>query len=70
MKLFTWEGEVDTILSPMDSLKYTKQILHAGFMSFEPQTGYIKAWVGGINQDLNFKVYIMPVGAFTWVSLN
>jgi len=49
MKLFTWEGEVDTILSPMDSLKYTKQILHAGFMSFEPQTGYIKAWVGGIN---------------------
>jgi hypothetical protein len=28
------------------------------------------SWVGGINQDLNFKVYIMPVGAFTWVSLN
>lgn len=49
MKLFSWEGEIDTVLSPMDSLKYIKQILHTGFMSFEPQTGHIKAWVGGIN---------------------
>jgi len=49
MKLFSWNGEIDTTLSPMDSLKYCKQILHAGFMSFEPQTGHIKAWVGGIN---------------------
>jgi penicillin-binding protein 1A len=37
------------MLSPMDSLKYSKQTLHTGFMSFEPQTGHIKAWVGGIN---------------------
>ena len=51
MKLFSWEGDIDTILSPMDSLKYTKQILHTGFMSFEPQTGHIKAWVGGINHS-------------------
>lgn len=49
MKIFSWEGDIDTLLSPMDSLKYTKQILHTGFMSFEPQTGHIKAWVGGIN---------------------
>ncbi|MEY2925314.1 MAG: hypothetical protein RLZZ337_1864 [Bacteroidota bacterium] len=49
MKLFSWNGEIDTVLSPMDSLKYCKQILHTGFMSFEPQTGYIKAWVGGID---------------------
>lgn len=49
MKLFSWEGDIDTLLSPMDSLKYTKQILHTGFMSFEPQSGHIKAWVGGIN---------------------
>lgn len=48
-KLFSWNGEIDTIISPLDSLKYTKQILHTGFMSFEPQTGHIKAWVGGIN---------------------
>mgnify|MGYP003872690019 FL=1 len=51
MKLFSWKGDIDTILSPMDSLKYTKQILHTGFMSFEPQTGHIKAWVGGINHS-------------------
>ncbi|MFT6112009.1 MAG: penicillin-binding protein 1A [Bacteroidia bacterium] len=49
MRLFSWNGDIDTMLSPMDSLKYTKQILHTGFMSFEPQTGHIKAWVGGIN---------------------
>lgn len=49
MKLFSWKGDIDTVLSPMDSLKYCKQILHTGFMSLEPQTGYIKAWVGGIN---------------------
>jgi penicillin-binding protein 1A len=49
MKLFSWQGDIDTVLSPMDSLKYIKQILHTGFMSFEPQTGHIKAWVGGIN---------------------
>lgn len=51
MKLFSWKGDIDTILSPIDSLKYTKQILHTGFMSFEPQTGHIKAWVGGINHS-------------------
>jgi len=49
MTIFSWKGDIDTTLSPMDSLKYSKQILHTGFMSFEPQTGHIKAWVGGIN---------------------
>lgn len=49
MRIFTWEGEVEKTMSPMDSLKYYKQILHTGFMSFEPQTGHVKAWVGGIN---------------------
>jgi penicillin-binding protein 1A len=49
MSLFSWKGDIDTVLSPMDSLRYVKQILHTGFMSFEPQTGFIKAWVGGIN---------------------
>lgn len=49
MTLFSWDGNVDTVLSPIDSLRYCKQILHTGFMSMEPQTGYIKAWVGGIN---------------------
>ena len=51
MKLFSWKGDIDTMVSIMDSLKYTKQILHTGFMSFEPQSGHIKAWVGGINHS-------------------
>jgi len=49
MKVFTWQGEKDTVLSPWDSIKYAKHYLQTGFMSMEPQTGYIKAWVGGIN---------------------
>jgi len=49
MRLFSWEGEIDTVLSPIDSIKYSKYILHAGFMAMEPGTGHVKAWVGGIN---------------------
>ena len=49
MTIFTWKGEKDTVMSPMDSIKYYKGYLQTGFMSVEPQTGYIKAWVGGIN---------------------
>lgn len=42
-------GMIDTLLSPLDSIKYTKSIIHAGLMSMEPQTGHVKAWVGGID---------------------
>src|SRR5690606_34436035 len=49
MKVFSWEGEKDTILSPMDSLRYYKHFLHAGFMTMDPHSGAIKSWVGGIN---------------------
>lgn len=49
MTLFTWDGEKDTTMTPMDSIRYAKSYLQTGFMSMEPQTGYIKAWVGGIN---------------------
>ncbi len=49
MNLFTWKGNVDTVMTPMDSIKYTKLFLRNALMSMEPQTGYIKAWVGGIN---------------------
>ncbi|MEM9417261.1 MAG: penicillin-binding transpeptidase domain-containing protein, partial [Bacteroidota bacterium] len=48
-KLFSWEGEIDAVISPIDSLKYTKRLLHTGFMAMNPHTGHIKAWVGGIN---------------------
>lgn len=49
MKVFTWDGVKDTTLSPMDSLRYYKHFLHTGFMSMDPNSGYIKTWVGGIN---------------------
>ena len=49
MKIFTWAGERDTIMTPIDSILYYKHILQTGMMSMEPQTGHIKVWVGGIN---------------------
>jgi penicillin-binding protein 1A len=49
MTIFTWRGNVDTLMTPMDSIKYNKLILRNSMMSMEPKTGYIKAWVGGIN---------------------
>ncbi len=49
MTVFTWKGEKDTIMTPLDSIRYYKHFLQAGLMSMEPQTGNIKAWVGGIN---------------------
>ena len=41
--------EVDTIMTPMDSMRYYKSFLRTGMMSMEPQTGHVKAWVGGVN---------------------
>lgn len=49
MKVFGWKGEFDTLLSPMDSIRYYKFFLQSGLMSVEPTTGYVKAYVGGIN---------------------
>lgn len=50
MKVFDWKkGTKDTLMSPYDSIKYYKTFLRSGLLSVEPQTGHIKAWVGGIN---------------------
>lgn len=49
MTIFTWKGEKDTTMTPMDSIRYYKSFLQSGLMAMEPQTGNIKAWVGGIN---------------------
>ncbi len=50
MKVFSYtRGEIDTVMTPLDSIKYYKYFLQCGFMSMDPRTGYIKAWVGGIN---------------------
>lgn len=49
MRVFTWNGPVDTVMTPWDSLIYVKKFLNAGLMSVETGTGYVKAYVGGIN---------------------
>jgi penicillin-binding protein 1A len=47
MSIFNWDGEIDTVMSPMDSIRYHKSILQTGMMSMDPKTGFVKAWVGG-----------------------
>ncbi len=49
MRVFSWNGDIDTLMTPYDSIRYYKKFLQAGLMSMEPNTGHIKAWVGGIN---------------------
>lgn len=51
MKVFAWNAnrEKDTVLSPLDSIKYMRGFVHTGFMAMDPATGEVKAWVGGIN---------------------
>lgn len=51
MSVFSYEGEKDTIMTPMDSIRYYKHFLRAGFMSMDPTTGYVKAYVGGPNYN-------------------
>jgi len=54
MSVFSWDGDIDTIMTPMDSMLYYKGFLQAGFLSMEPRTGHVKAYVGGINY-MHFK---------------
>jgi penicillin-binding protein 1A len=53
MKIFSWSGndkhELDTVMTPIDSIKYHKQLLQTSFAAMDPRTGEVKAWVGGIN---------------------
>lgn len=49
MRVFSWKGIIDTTMTPRDSILYYKSFLNAGMMSMTPQTGEVKAWVGGIN---------------------
>ncbi|QIE59967.1 penicillin-binding protein [Rasiella rasia] len=64
MRIFTWANKdryIDTIMTPMDSLRYYKSILRAGMMSMDPQTGEVKAWVGGADYK-NFKYDMVRTG--------
>ena len=49
MTIFSWGGEIDTVMTPRDSIRYYKKFLRTGMMSMVPQTGEVRAWVGGNN---------------------
>lgn len=55
MRVFSWNGDIDTIMTPNDSIRYYKNLLRAGLLSIEPTTGFVKAWVGGV--DFNYFAY-------------
>ncbi|MEA3445702.1 MAG: transglycosylase domain-containing protein, partial [Bacteroidota bacterium] len=61
MKVFSWQGDIDTVMTPMDSINYYLHFLQAGFMSMNPQTGHVKAYVGGIDYR-HFKYDHVKVG--------
>ena len=65
MEIFAWEkgkySEIDTVMKPMDSMRYYKSFLRPAMMSMDPQTGHVKAWVGGMNYK-HFKYDMVKQG--------
>lgn len=61
MKVFSWKGDIDTIMTPLDSVKYHKQFLRTGFVAMENKTGNVKAYVGNINYSY-FKYDMVNLG--------
>jgi penicillin-binding protein 1A len=61
MTIFSWKGDIDTLMRPIDSVKYYKLLLRNSLMSMEPQTGHVKAWVGGTNFEY-FKYDQVKIG--------
>lgn len=61
MKVFSWKGEIDTLMTPWDSIRYHKGFLRAGFMAMSPLTGHVKAYVGGPNFS-HFKYDMVSTG--------
>lgn len=61
MTVFTYHGDIDTVMSPMDSIRYVKSFLRAGFMSMDPRNGAVKAYVGGIDFS-HFKYDMVTLG--------
>ena len=60
MSVFTYHGDIDTVMTPLDSIRYVKSFLRAGFMSMDPKTGAVKAYVGGL--DYSHFMYDMVMG--------
>jgi len=61
VELFTWRGDIDTLMKPIDSILYSKMMLRNSLMSMDPTTGYVKAWVGGTDFE-HFKYDQVKVG--------
>lgn len=61
LSIFTWRGDIDTLMKPIDSVKYYKMLLRNAMMAMDPQTGLVKAWVGGINYE-HFKYDQVKMG--------
>ncbi|MBC7567207.1 MAG: transglycosylase domain-containing protein [Pedobacter sp.] len=61
LTIFTWKGNIDTLMKPIDSVKYYKMLLRNSMMAMDPQTGFVKAWVGGINYE-HFKYDQVKMG--------
>lgn len=61
MKVFSWRGEIDTTMTPLDSIRYHKRFLRAGFMAMDTHSGFVKAYVGGINYNY-FKYDMVNTG--------
>jgi penicillin-binding protein 1A len=61
MRVFSWNGVVDTVMTPLDSIRYYKGFLRTGFMAMDPRTGHVKAYVGGIDYN-SFKYDMVTLG--------
>lgn len=61
MRVFTYQGRKDTVMTPMDSIKYYKGFLHSALVSIEPQTGFVRSYVGGMNYR-NFQFDMATMG--------
>jgi penicillin-binding protein 1A len=61
MTIFTWRGNIDTVMKPIDSVRYYKMLLRNAMMSMDPSNGHVKAWVGGINYE-HFKYDQVKMG--------
>jgi penicillin-binding protein 1A len=61
MSIFTWKGNIDTVMKPIDSVRYYKMLLRNAMMTMDPTNGHVKAWVGGINYE-HFKYDQVKMG--------
>ena len=56
MRVFSWQGEIDTVMSPMDSIRYYKSFLQSGLLSMDPHTGFIKSWVADCRCEISWRI--------------